>query len=354
MKQTSPRCAYYAAWPLAAIGLVAVLAVALTACQNQPAPSTPALYPTVAYPYQPTNSPTSGLGQVTLDDGLASLGSYRATFILTATGSAFTAHALMINEQVHANNTQHTTYIYSDTAQLKNYQNIEQVRLGNSSFLSIHNSDGATSCMAHPLRDQGQADMTPFSYSDLGDLSDAKYVGEETLELPSGALPTRHYMVERSVLSGFSAGRAEVWVAARGGYVAKLQATANGRGPFQAYPDFDGQLVVHYQINHINQSISIQPPAACTGDTPLMAGAEQVTIAGNLIAYQAPTTLEVAVEFYTREMSARGWKTTQEPVTDQGITTLNFERDQTNATVLLMAASQRTIVQVMIILAQTG
>lgn len=343
--------------------MVAALAMALASCieSRQPAlVQTPPVQvrPT---PWQPsaTRAATAGPAHLTLGDKLASLSGYRATFTLTATGSisgtpgTLNAYLVMVDERSRTPDAQRIVYTYSDTLHLDDDQYTEQVRLGNSSFLVTSRTGSAQSCIAQPIRQAGQWELIPFSYSDLGALGDAHYVGDETLVLPTGSLRTRHYAIERSVVGNLPAGHADVWIAADGGYVVKMHAEASGRGPFEMYPQFEGRLVATYQVGQINQAISISPPAVCTGNLPILPGAGEMSIVGNAIAYKVESSVSAVVAFYTREMRARGWASVGEPTTDQGLTTIVFQQGGQTANVLL-ASSQGGFIQVMIIVSPSS
>lgn len=290
-----------------------------------------------------------------MGDGLASLESYRATFTLTATGSIqgaqepapLDAHLTTIDEKSQTSDAQRTVYVYTDTQRLE-HQYTEQVRLGNSSFLILNHPEGK-SCIAQPIRQSAQWELIPFSYSDLGELSESRYTGEEALALSTGSVRARHYVFERSVLGDFPSGQADVWIAAAGGYVARMRAWASGSGLFRSQP-FTGRLEAAYELEQINRSISIEPPAICTGDAPIMPGAAQITIASNMTIYQVEASVAQVVEFYTREMRARGWTFLGEPAAEQGLTTLTFQRDTQTASILFSPSTHRPIIQVMIVI----
>lgn len=334
------------------------MAVALAACAAPIAhsPASPST-PTVPAPVLPSPYPTTpiGLGHVTLGDGLVALNSYKATFVLTATGSIrettneFKALMTMSDERTRPGDAQQVIYTYSDTVRLDNYRHTEQVRVGTSSFLVIGLPDGASSCIAQPIRETSRWELVPFAYSDLGDLSDARYVGDETFTFDSQTVRARHYVIERSVLGAFPNGHADLWIAIEGGYIIRLQATASGNGPFRAYTTFDGQLTATYAINHLNRPISIKPPVACTGDLPLMPDAAAITIAANMIAYETPAPIPTVIEFYRREMQARGWSITSEPTTNEGVTLCTFQRGAANASLMLAASTQSRMTQVVIV-----
>lgn len=334
--------------------LIVGLAVMMAACAG---PAPPAVSPVAVAPPAPTRvssarvTPPAQALPVSLGDGLASLPSYRATFALTATGSfqgaqPFQARMMMVDEQNRALDAQRIVYTYSDTLHLDEYS--EQVRLGDSSFLVLNRPDGAR-CLAQPIRQSGRWQLIPFAYSDLGDLSDARYVGDETLSLPAGPVRARHYIVERSLLGEFPAGHADVWIAAEGGYVARMRAEASGPGPFQS-GQLDGRLAAVYELDQTGSPLSIGPPAACTRDAPIMARAAEVTIAGNMTTFRVEASASEAAEFYVREMRARKWELTNKPDLAQPVISLTFQRGQQTASVLLAPASQGGAIQVMIIL----
>jgi len=349
---------------IAAALLIAVLGVVVLTLTKQPAQSpTKITQPatrssTNTQQATPTRRSTSGLGQVTLGDGLASLNSYQATFVLTATGSVQNAQkpdveetlkALLIitDEKSHSFDAQRIAYTYSNTQHLENY---EQVRLGNSSFLVMSNPNQPPSCMAQPTQSTSRWEIIPFSYSDLGDLGDAKYVGDETISLSTGNLLARHYVVERSLLGDFSTGRADVWITTDSGYVLKMHAEASGKGDFQSKP-FEGHLIASYQVNQINQSITIEPPQICTGDLPIMTNPQKMTITGNLIGYQATAPLSAVTEFYLREMDKLGWELANEPDTTPDASRLAFQKDDERISMLFTPNSAGDATYILIITA---
>ncbi len=328
---------------------ILLLLAACTAGEESPRPTMVGAVPLVP---SPTRMAKDQLGRVTLGDGLAALDSYRATFVLTATRFVSSTHGMVnarlttMDEHNRLFDARRIVSIYSDTLR---YQYTEQIRLGDSSFLVLGRPDH-TQCIAQPVRQSGTWEMMPFAYSDLGDLSDAQYIGEETVAAPPGQVRARHYIVTRSLLGRFSSGRAEVWIATEGGYVVRWLAEASGTGPFQSDPQFQGQLIAHYQVSQINQPLSIVPPAACLSDLPILSDATEMSVTGNLITYKAPASMATAVAFYIREMRAQRWELIGEPVDTEGVTLMKFRRPPQTASLMLAPSAQDGLVQIVIVL----
>jgi hypothetical protein len=333
-----------------------ILLITLAACAPQ-AMSIPTAtsQPPTALPATPPSSSNSGLGKVTLGKKLERLSSFRSTFALTVTGQSlsagpFAAAILVIEEQSRPQDAQRIVYTYTNSLHSTPSQYSEQIRLGNSSFLATGRFGDDITCVGQPIRQPDQWQILPFSYSELGDLPDAHYVGDETLALPGGNLDTRHYVVERSVLGDFTRGHADVWLAAAGGYVAQMQAESSGRGAFQSVLDFEGQITAYYQISQIDQPLLVELPAVCTGDTPLMPGAREISVAPNLIAYQVQAPVLAVTGFYTREMTARQWTLISQPPMTQTVTMLAFTRGPQTANVLFSPAQQNGLIQILVVL----
>ncbi|MBN1890885.1 MAG: hypothetical protein JW850_23015 [Thermoflexales bacterium] len=332
---------------LAIISLVGLAA----ACANAtpvPRPSPP---PSIAYSLALTRTTPSGLGQIKLEDGWERLGSFRATLSLTASSpTAQNATLTVIEEQSRAHNAQRIVHTYTDLQHPEASQFSEQVQLGSSSFLASGRPGAAGQCVAQPVQQPGQWALIALPYSDLGDWKEARYVGDEIVTTAQGmAIPARHYVIERSVLGDFPGGRAELWLAADGAYVIKLQAQASGQGEFRSNPNFEGELTLHYELDQLDQAISIEPPPACTQDIPLMAGVEETTIANNMVFYKVKSTAAAVSEFYRQSMPGRGWTPIDVPASNPDVTALAFQREGQVANVLLAPIGQGNVVQVLVL-----
>jgi hypothetical protein len=209
----------------------------------------------------------------------------------------------------------------------------------------MSNPDQTLRCMAQPAQPTSRWGIIPFSYSDLGDLGDAQYIGDETL-----ALPARRYVIERSLLGDFPDGRAEVWIAANSGYVLKMRAEASGKGALQSKP-FEGRLVASYHVSQINQPITIEPPKTCTGGLPIMPDPQKMTVTGNLIGYQVTAPLSAVAEFYLSEMGKLGWQIINEPDSSPEAPRLAFEKDDEQITMLFTPSRAGDAIYILIITA---
>jgi hypothetical protein len=107
-----------------------------------------------------------------------------------------------------------------------------------------------------------------------------------------------------------------------------------------------------YELTDINQPITIQPPANCSGaaeDIPVMADAQDQAAMGDMTTYSSPSTFEDVVAFYEKEMKAMGWTETEGAgMSIEGMSTKSYTKDGRTVQIMISGDSSGGKTTVMI------
>jgi hypothetical protein len=146
----------------------------------------------------------------------------------------------------------------------------------------------------------------------------------------------------------------EVCVAVDGGYVVQLIVDADFR---YADPDEifeEGNVKMTFDISDVNQPITIEPPAeaeAQTGgrdDIPMLSDAQVEFSSAEFITYRTASSPADAAQFYETEMPNQGWTASEDSYTFEDGAFLDFQKDNTTASVIIGTDENGTNVMITI------
>lgn len=300
-----------------------------------------------------TSAPSSGGGDAPLSlssrqAGLDKLKSYRIkfTFEWKSTEPGKTDSGGLSWTEEYSSNPQglHWTMSSQDTTKtLAN--NIEFWQIGNTTYMQT-TDQGKAQCFSFSSDDQkSQLTKGLFSPDMLGNVSDAKYVGAETVN----NIKTKHYKYDdkAATLTVFGKVAGDIWVATDGGYVVKEDVKfTGGRGLFSAAAaKGDGKWL--WELTDANQPVTVKAPENCGGagtDLPVMKDATEKTSMGDMITYKSPSKLADVVKFYQQQMPAAGWQVEGEPQITDEFAQLEFSKGGQKASLMLSVESDKTSV----------
>ncbi len=168
----------------------------------------------------------------------------------------------------------------------------------------------------------------------------------------NGILADQYELDSKALLtSGVKSAAGNVWVARDGGYVVKLTLQATGDaamlGPEAPSADesnrkrpVEGKLAMEYVVLSVNKEKPITLPAACTppqptaADIPMPKSAANAFTQKGMTMFQSEEKTEALIEFYKKEMPAKGWKAGKAQ-SAAGITQMEFTKDNRKVTIFI-------------------
>jgi hypothetical protein len=329
---------------------VAVLSIAALACSVLGGAKAPAVKPAA-----PTSVSGGGdaLSLQSRDAGLDKLKSYKMRWLAewksTDSSSTESDGWDWVEEYSSDPAALHWNWnITNSTDKTKNTQ-MEAWQVGNTMYMQTVEADGTKQCISMASDDQSnQLSKGLFNPSMLGSVSDAKYVGTDTVN----GVKAKHYTYDEKSANLFGAAKVsgEIWVAVDGGFVVKEAVNWSGAaGLFGANSKSKGDGKWTWELSNVNQPITINPPENCGGaaaDIPVMQDATEKTAVADTIMYKTASTVADVVEFYKQQMPAKGWKLEGEPEVAEESATMQFTQGDQTAQVMLSVDQGKTQVVV--------
>jgi hypothetical protein len=313
-------------------------------------------------PTEEAAAPTEGaaaeqdLTLPSVTEGLATLQSYKSTYILKFDGKDADGQPVQGTMEVSEDYTQEpkaqrvafTSTGFGDQSAAQG-GTFEIVTIGDMSYMITQDADGKNSCVSVSSSEGTQMEQGLFSPNMLGGISGAKYVGRDTVN----GIKTKHYTWKEGGLTGlgFTSAKGEVWVAEDGNYTVKYTAEATGKGALFGTSENEGTLTVEYNLTDVNGSFTIERPADCAApatDIPLMADAQEKAIMGEMISYSSPSAFADVVAFYKAEMPNNGWQPSGEPTEMEGLAQLDFTKDTRKAQVTITYDTDKQLSSVIV------
>jgi hypothetical protein len=189
--------------------------------------------------------------------------------------------------------------------------------------------------------------FTPASV--IGDIKTAQLLGTDDIN----GVSAQHYAVDMAGLTArgaYTNGKSEVWIAQSGNFVVKYSFEATGKDTFFS-GGTEGTIKWTYELKSVNQPIVIEPPKDCGGapaDIPVMDDAANQSAYGALTMYTSATAFDAVVEFYQKEMAAKGWAAQEGGMSADGVTMLTFTKDKRTASITIIADKDKNVTSVMI------
>jgi hypothetical protein len=294
---------------------------------------------------EPTGDESGGFSS--LDEGLASLDSYRMTFSMNVDGKDESGNPKsgtfeILQEINRKTNEQHMrisgTQVFSDTSSGDSGSAFEVYQIQDATYMVSAGSDGTPGCTMFSSSDSASSNYEIYKPSDLlGSMDDAKLVKKG---VTVNGVKTDQYKVSNTGLGfgAFSKGDASFWLAQEAKYVVKYTGEATGKaaGLFNV----DGTVKWDYAIDQANELPAVALPAECEAqkpstDIPIPDNATDKSILGKMITFNTPDSVSAVADFYKKAMPENGW--TAGDVNDMGETmvTLAFTQDSRKANVTI-------------------
>ncbi len=210
---------------------------------------------------------------------------------------------------------------------------LELIRIGDTTWVGM---DGQWMQVASEDAEELPTGGLFVTKDTVGDLSKARRVLPD--QTVSG-IKCRHYVFDEKALGAdLTEGLTEVgsvqanaWVAAKEGYLVKLDAKIEGE--WQEPVQGKGTLSMLFEIYDLNKPFSIEPPTTEGGkaaglpeDIPLMPDAKVQAAMPGLIAYNTESSVKEVAAFYQKEMPTQGWKQSGETTIIENVAMLAFEK----------------------------
>jgi len=309
--------------------------------------------PVPAAEVEATQAGEEDLNLSSVTGGLAQLQSYKSTMEVHFTGQDAQGQAVessfTIGEEfVQEPRAQHMTWTSTESKgdQAAATTTWETIAIGQTSYMISTDASGTKTCVTISSSEATPPEQT-LSADMWGSVSDASYVNTETVN----GVRAKHYAWKEGVFGGygFTSGKGETWVAVDGGYVVKQRIEATGRGTFLAGTDDEGTSTWEWNVTDANGSFQIQAPEGCesaAADIAVMADATEQSTYGDTITYSSPSALADVVSFYKSEMPKAGWQASGTPTEMEGLTMLEFTKEERTASVMITwdESSQKTSV----------
>ncbi len=286
-------------------------------------------------------------GFSSLDEGLATLDSYRMTFSMSVDGKDEKGEQKsgtfeILQEINRKTNEQHMrisgTQVFADASSGGSGSAFEVYQIQDATFMISAGSDGTPGCTMFSSADSANTNYEIYKPSDLlGSMDDAKLVKKG---VTVNGVKTDQYKVSNTGLGfgAFSKGDASFWLAQEAKYVVKYTGEATGKaaGLFNV----DGTVKWDYAIDQINELPALALPAECEAqkpstDIPIPDNATDKSVLGKMTTFNTPDSVSVVADFYKKAMPENGW--TAGDVNDMGETmvTLAFTKDNRKVNVTI-------------------
>jgi hypothetical protein len=250
----------------------------------------------------------------------------------------------------------HLVWKGDDTSSQTSSMNMEMWQIGQTTYVSSPDPSGKASCISISSSDEKDG-LTKglFSPGSLGGVSNARYVGDETVN----GIAAKHFKYNESAetLDVYGKVSGELWVAKDGGYVVKDVMSWQGAGVlFGGDSKAKGNGKWTWELTQIDQPVDIKAPENCGGaakDLPMMADAKDQSSIGDMTTYTTAGKIADVVAFYQKEMPSAGWKAVEgEPMVTEGYAALSFTQQNLTAQVTITSSDDAT--QVMINVTKQG
>jgi hypothetical protein len=265
-----------------------------------------------------------------ITDGLQSLDSYRAHFLMTFEGSTGSEEGEETLEMdMESTRDPSAQRIIFRGGEVGVGEGFESVRIGDQQYVVF----GEGQCMSSSAEDSDALDTELFKLEDVvGGLDNAHRVRpDDTIN----GVRCRHYTFDEKGVAwaAFTRAQGEVWIAVDGNYVVKYVVDAEGKNPVTGD---EGHVEWEYEISDVNQSFTIEPPAGCEAaesEFPIMSDATNLTTMGGMVSYESSSSFDDVKSFYEEQMPAAGWSDTGDSFVTSDSAMLSFTKDGRTATV---------------------
>jgi hypothetical protein len=160
-----------------------------------------------------------------------------------------------------------------------------------------------------------------------------------------------HYEFDQRALGqeGFTESTGELWVATDGGYVVKYLSTSKGGEDFFG-DGLEGTINYDYELTDVNEPVEIILPDDCPlglVDAPLLPDATNVHNSGGLLAFDTASSIAEVAAFYEGQIPALGWEVQDEPSVTENTGLLTYSMGDRNLLIIIIAAEEGRQVRIM-------
>lgn len=335
-------------------GQIATVTTAPSVPTSTPLPPTATSKPAAAATALPAATPTvESLTLTSREEGLDKLTSYRMHWQMqwtsTDAGKTEKGNWAWVEEYSANPKALHWTWTFTDTTD-PDLSTMESWQIGDTMYIVTTDADGANTCISVSSSDPSSQLQKGalFSPTALGTLSNARYVGTETVN----SVRAKHYTYNEQSLSLQAIGKAsgEVWVAVDGGYVVKETMRWEGSGTmFGESATSKGQGEWTWNLTDANKPITIKAPANCESKVsglPVMPDAKDKSSFGDMLTYTTPSKASAVVDFYKKEMKAAGWTLDEEESYGDNMHNLTFSKQSQTAALTIVSDDKGTSVMI--------
>jgi len=328
-----------------------------SAPESTATPEKPSPTPESPPPPTPTPEPAEeDLSVSALKEGLVDLDSYRIEMQMTVegkdeNGEPFRGTWEMLEETTRDPEAQRVTVSStgSDAGETGAEGSFEMINVADMSYMITESAPGERNCISFSSDEEDLLEMTFLRPDSLGGIEGAKYRGRETVN----GIRTKHYTwsEKTAALFGFADGKGEAWVAVDGGYVVKYRMEASGKGTFLLDQLVEGKMTIEYNLTEVDSGLVIEVPDECEGgasDIPVMADAQDKASFGAMMTYTTPSAMKDVVAFYEAGMSENGWKEAEQGMQMEGMSILNYTKEDRSAQLMITYDEDSKLTTVMI------
>jgi len=229
-----------------------------------------------------------------------------------------------------------------------NVPETEMIQIGDTTYMNMGDEWIA-------MQQTGE-DLVASEHSFWGDpgnfmgSGNCKFQGKDKID----GLTAKHYRCTDKLLfskyqdpSGarINSGQIDTWVSTK--YDVAIKTVVEWKGVTSEGDKVEFKM--ESQITDINKPINIEPPAGVTApsvpeDVPIIEGAANLSLMGNIITYETTKSADDASSFYKAEMVAKGWKQESGMVPMM----LQFTKGERSAQIMIAGEDQKTSVTIMI------
>ena len=299
-------------------------------------------------PPLPTSQPVPTETPSPLQAGLQSLDRFRIHFLLSASGKDpkgkdRSGKLEIVQEVNHPDQAQHLNFKSDGIAIQGKGSTFDVFQQKDQVFMVIPQGQPDSGCTGFSGDTIDLSTFAPITPETLvGNLEKSRLVqkGEQV-----NGQTADHYQFDSSTLGegGLQNAQGDFWVAQPGGYVLRLTGQAKGKNTVLSHT-LDGKISWDYQVQVVQEPLTIQPPQACAGqkpasDLPVPNGATAAGGFGSALTFQSPDSPDAVAEFYRQQLPPLGWKAAGETKGDSLIQ-LEYSRASQDLKVIILREVQ--------------
>ncbi len=273
--------------------------------------------------------------------GLEDLSSYKATLILSFTGtrdaqpSQWSKTYIMLSTKEPAAR----QLTIERTGDLSNLDAVFLAELDGAAY-EVRGENGCVTTMIEEGNSLSQR-LEPAGF--LNYAIGAEEAGAETVNDAAA----KHYTFDERAFGqlGLAKSTGEMWVASEAGYIIKYLLTTEGDAEYFG-EGVKGTLTWDYELTDVNQPVAFELPNDCPPgmvNAPLLPDASNILNMPSILAYDTASSPADIAAFYQSELTNLGWALTGEPVITDTSVLLEFLQGDKTLTVISTKKGNTTV-----------